>query len=905
MADDVLQVGSEFDPTGLLRGLGAGEAALNDFQKVVQRTAAALPGLDKAQFMKGVTQGAREAAAELKALESQTVRVTDSTKNAHRATNLLRGGLSQLAVQASGASGALGQITQSLAFMVGGSTAAIGFAAAIGVLALAYDKLTKSAREAAKAQQEHIAALQKAIAADQDALAADLAVATKRAADLRRQIADAKAQQGQPGFAGSTFFAAEITKMERELATLDIVVGQGNDLFLAGEKAKAAALKVTTGVIRDQTRALREAHDARVKAAGGGNLPAGSGGTAAGPLSGGALIHGATSDDIGLHAMALNTARAAAAAALAKQQYDSFLSSAHGGFVLLAGDAAKAAKQALDVSNAFGEIGQALHGLSAVRQALGLIGDEAGAAIEASAQLADALSEVALSASTGNILGAIVAGASLIGQLFTESPREREHAQLIDENNRRLAELRVGLDRTNFGAEGLAKAKDILGTKNVLRLDPVQGFELTADFQQALDRAGLTLEQFAIVVEQQTGLKILDSEGRLIASEFVKARESIAEFEQAAKDAANSVAGLQQSLDLHARIQGPTAAGFGTAQGDLERNRAALLGGLQLDPSASDQIASQLFHGVDLGGEWEKQIASLDLSTEAGREAYRVFLFQLEQMGKEGKLTAEELAAVGAGADALNQATADAANAITDAARQEADARNRAVGDAVDAARRRNEAEEQARKAAEDLAKALADAAATERDHARQEGDLLDRIVGKSGAEQAVSHFQRELAILGASIPGLKDAFKGLDLNDPATKDALRQQLLKMFDQIGSVDPALRDEFVNLLGSGADILDGFNESVQDATKSLTNVPHALNLQALEFRAQAGGRPLSSPRPGDGASLPVGGTIHYGDVEIYVTTQAGQSPAEIAQAVKRELQRKSNATYGTPDRYGRL
>jgi hypothetical protein len=43
LADDVLEIGSSFDPSGIVRGIKQGEVSLRQFHDVIERTLAALP----------------------------------------------------------------------------------------------------------------------------------------------------------------------------------------------------------------------------------------------------------------------------------------------------------------------------------------------------------------------------------------------------------------------------------------------------------------------------------------------------------------------------------------------------------------------------------------------------------------------------------------------------------------------------------------------------------------------------------------------------------------------------------------------------------------------------------------------------------------------------------------------
>jgi hypothetical protein len=181
-----------------------------------------------------------------------------------------------------------------------------------------------------------------------------------------------------------------------------------------------------------------------------------------------------------------------------------------------------------------------------------------------------------------------------------------------------------------------------------------------------------------------------------------------------------------------------------------------------------------------------------------------------------------------------------------------------------------------------------------QRDAQRRQADLESRLLGEP--QDIAAQFQRELDLLKTIVPGLGEAFEGIDLGDPL---ALREKLLELFKlaDMGEIRPEIRDEFFEFLGLGADLLDSFNESVEDATKTLSNIPHGINLAALEFRAQAaGGGPSVQRMPGDARTS----VTHTGDIYITVETQPGQNATEIARAVHHEFERRQMSRTGNPD-----
>lgn len=71
-----------------------------------------------------------------------------------RGTSVMRQALTGLAIQATGTSGPVGRLTSGLLLFAGGSGLVLGVAAGIGIIATAYQLLTKETREAAAAQEK-------------------------------------------------------------------------------------------------------------------------------------------------------------------------------------------------------------------------------------------------------------------------------------------------------------------------------------------------------------------------------------------------------------------------------------------------------------------------------------------------------------------------------------------------------------------------------------------------------------------------------------------------------------------------------------------------------------------------------------------------------------------------------
>lgn len=279
---------------------------------------------------------------------------------------------------------------------------------------------------------------------------------------------------------------------------------------------------------------------------------------------------------------------------------------------------------------------------------VGLIGDQAARSIDDVLRLGEAVAGVIANASAGNILGAVAAGINLVGGLTGPSQTELEHNRILEENNRRLEELNSTLGQ-NIGGANVADAAEVAAVGAAARLSALQlpgaggpqGLEgqgvadeaarvraiTEADqiFQRALQEAGLSLEELAAIVKDQTGLDILDSKGHLVAGTLAQANAAL-------QITIDQITHFGDSLDNRARVLetednlgiGPRA-GLPENQQRLERTRDIELEGLNLDPAT------------------EARIRALDLGTEAGRQAFLAFNQMLFEMAKNGQLTAEQL----------------------------------------------------------------------------------------------------------------------------------------------------------------------------------------------------------------------------------------------------------------------
>lgn len=115
---------------------------------------------DEAARYRVLMAGVSEAGA---AAASGVSRLSTSAEGGAQASHKLRAGLVGLATQATGTNRAVSDLAQSLLLFGVGSSAVLGIAAGIAIIAAVYDKVTASARAAKKSIEETAAALRQSI----------------------------------------------------------------------------------------------------------------------------------------------------------------------------------------------------------------------------------------------------------------------------------------------------------------------------------------------------------------------------------------------------------------------------------------------------------------------------------------------------------------------------------------------------------------------------------------------------------------------------------------------------------------------------------------------------------------------------------------------------------------------
>jgi hypothetical protein len=163
---------------------------------------------DTAQFESGMQRAGR-----------QVDGLRTSSVGAEHGLRVLRSGVVSLALSTTGVDSGIGRIAQALLLLGAGSTAVLGVAAGVAVIAKAYDVMTARAREAAKAQD-------------------DLRAAIAKMAEAARDPAEKLREQLMKGQAEIARLNKEITEREQAIAAREAVGLTGGVARLRDELIK-------------------------------------------------------------------------------------------------------------------------------------------------------------------------------------------------------------------------------------------------------------------------------------------------------------------------------------------------------------------------------------------------------------------------------------------------------------------------------------------------------------------------------------------------------------------------------------------------------------------------------------------------------------------------------------------
>lgn len=282
---------------------------------------------------------------------------------------------------------------------------------------------------------------------------------------------------------------------------------------------------------------------------------------------------------------------------------------------------------------------------------VGLIGDEASQAIGAVLNLGDAIGNVIEKASTGNILGLIGAGIGFVGSLLGS---DSESDRIRRENNRLLAQLNVNLEKTQ-GLGSAASAQDLAATLAASKVFQLQGTkgdirgQSTDALDAAIAAAGLSLDEFAKIINDTTGLEILDDHGRIIAKTLDQANEALKRYIETQTRFAATFEEQSQLADLRSRL-----AGESQAPADIFGRE------LNVADDFSDAI-KRAFAGVDLGSEAAVRTAVVDLL-----DRFAAGQLTAEDLGLSKDDFLKFLNDAGRFLDSFNTATQEATKALSD-----------------------------------------------------------------------------------------------------------------------------------------------------------------------------------------------------------------------------------------------
>lgn len=213
------------------------------------------------------------AAAGLAKFNAQVHEVSKAAPGGTRGLRAFEGGLQSLALEAAGVQGPLGRITEGLLRFGGGSGLVLGAAAGIGVIALAYNALTKESREAAEAQQKLREELVRTAAARAEAkvpesqkIGRDVSSARDELAQLneerRKELAyltqiTAASGGGAAQLAIVVEHSSKIKKIDEDRAALSLVLIQDQRAGVAATKEETDAKEKLLKVEQERARVAR------------------------------------------------------------------------------------------------------------------------------------------------------------------------------------------------------------------------------------------------------------------------------------------------------------------------------------------------------------------------------------------------------------------------------------------------------------------------------------------------------------------------------------------------------------------------------------------------------------------------------------------------------------------------
>jgi hypothetical protein len=179
-----------------------------------------------------------------------------------------------------------------------------------------------------------------------------------------------------------------------------------------------------------------------------------------------------------------------------------------------------------------------------------------------------------------------------------------------------------------------------------------------------------------------------------------------------------------------------------------------------------------------------------------------------------------------------------------------------------------------------------------------QFGDSLDEQTRRANlgsrlrdeAQNPVAVFQRNLQVIEGFSPAVQRAFANIDTS---SREAVRAALLRLFEQfdagqLTAADLGLtKEQFLQFLEDGANFLDSFNDKLQDATRTLGNVPDDFKVAQAEFFARRF-EPLPGTTPPEPPSRFPTATKEPGGVTIPANPPPAAAPVPVTIAADDDL-----------------
>lgn len=286
----------------------------------------------------------------------------------------------------------------------------------------------------------------------------------------------------------------------------------------------------------------------------------------------------------------------------------------------------------IDMADGFGLINSDLRRTASGALALADAFKRAAAAKAAAAAAGTELSTLGALGGIGGAIGVAGAVIQVVGgivSMFKGDSEERKRAEkeiadALRENSKRLVDVRAALAGDTKGLHALSVARE------ALTFDPNRDYttnkpgQRTADptqlnlftIKRTLADAGMTFDQFLKIIEE-TGIKLFDDNGKLIDAAVAQALEYLDAVREVASRLSNSLEDQTLLKELHDRVFGKT--------------------------SDADAIARELALLKQFAPDLAETFEGLDGTTKEGREAIQKALQELVKQIEAGTITPDML----------------------------------------------------------------------------------------------------------------------------------------------------------------------------------------------------------------------------------------------------------------------